>query len=204
LFNYKAIAFWKKPKPEPPEENIIVPLPDMERKPPETVISVEEAAKAKDSLKVLLLERQILATAVTTIFESESKGVITQPERDGLVGKYKVELKRLEKSIEGHQRIVDLYELENQRQELLKNFNKRMTELETEIQTLKSGNPLSPQICPPMPKVQVAQLAGTSTITSVPVKSEEAQITEAEKRIEQIRSEILEAMDRLEQIETEA
>jgi hypothetical protein len=60
------------------------------------------------------------------------------------------------------------------------------------IMRLKSGNPGALQVSP----------AGSSTVISGTQK-EEKQATDAEKRVEQIRSEILKAMDRLEQIESE-
>ncbi len=204
MVNLATLAFWrKKDLTSPPEQNRIVPLPPIKGKPlNQESVSQEETNKAKDALKLLLLERQILASAVTTIFESESKGLINQLERDHLVEKYKVDLKRLEKTIEGHQRIVDLYELENARQELVKNFNQRMLELETRIQNLKLGNASTPQVH----STQIAPIAQVPAMSHSPnasVKRADAEINDAEKRIEQIRSEILEAMDRLEQIETE-
>ena len=171
-------------------------------------MSEEEVAKAKDALKVLLLEKQILGSAITTIFESESKGIISQIERDHLVEKYKIDLTRLEKTIEEKQKIVDLHELEIARRELAKDFKSRMAEIEARIEHLKSGNrsrdptPMPAKIMPaPMP---VTRLAEIPQIT-LPVQHVETitEVTDAEKRIEQIRTEILQAMDRLEQIETE-
>jgi hypothetical protein len=173
-------------------------------------MSEEEVAKAKDALKLLLLEKQILGSAITTIFESESKGIISQIERDHLVEKYKIDLTRLEKTIEEKQKIVDLHELEIARRELAKDYKSRMAEIEARIEHLKSVNrprdptPIPAKIMPtPMPATRITETPKPTHITLPVQPVETAEVTDAEKRIEQIRTEILQAMDRLEQIETE-
>jgi hypothetical protein len=154
------------------------------------VASEDDVNKAKGALKVLLLERQIIGSALTTIFESETKGIISQTERDRLVDKYKVDLQRLNSSIEEHQRTVDLYELEKSREELIRDFNTKIAEMDERIARLKSGK---------AGLFQIEQAKSTAPLAT----QKEEQTTEAEKRVEQIRDEILKAMDRLEQIESE-
>jgi Mg2+ and Co2+ transporter CorA len=152
--------------------------------------SEENVRKAKDALKILQLERQIIGSALTTIFESESKGIISAVERVRLVDKYKMDLKQLEEKIKQHQRVVDLNELENSRQELVKSFNLRMSEIDEKMRCLKDGNlSTQPQADDPPPPTQPAKANSI--------------VNDAEKRVEQIRDEILKAMDRLEQIESD-
>lgn len=146
---------------------------------------------AKGALKVLLLERQIIGSALTTIFESETKGIISQIERDRLVDKYKVDLQRLNSSIEQHQRTVDLYDLEKSREELIRDFNTKIAEMDERISRLKSGS------------TGLFQIEQGKPIVVSPGQKQQDQATDAEKRVEQIRDEILKAMDRLEQIESE-
>jgi len=80
-----------------------------------------------------------------------------------------------------------------------------MAEIEARIENLKSGNrPRDPT--PPMPAqiAPVTRIAETPKPTHITLPVHHAEtVTDAEKRIEQIRTEILQAMDRLEQIETE-
>ena len=93
-------------------------------------------------------------------------------------------------SIEEHQRTVDLYDLEKSREELIRDFNTKIAEMDERICRLKSGT---------TSLFQIEQ--GKPTVMSTAQKPEQA--TDAEKRVEQIRDEILKAMDRLEQIESE-
>jgi hypothetical protein len=179
----------------------------------ESRLATEEAvARAREVLNVLKLELQILGTALTTIYESHSKGLINEAERDRLLEKYKVDLASLQKTIGEKQRIVDLFDLESEREQLVKNFRARLSEIEAQVKTLSSGGVLnrSDKINP----VEQSSIAVSSEpvparknpIALTPRKSSESeqqQINDTEKRIEQIRAEILHAMDRLEQIESE-
>jgi len=190
LINLATLAFWKKKDSETSEPERIIPLPPLPKPIANDPAVAHEAdiSKAKGALKILLLERRIIGTALTTIFESETKGVITRIERDRLLEKYKVDLQRLNGTIEEHQRTVDLYDLERSREELVKDFNTKIAQMDEKIKSLKNGT------------IDLFQIEQTSS-QSIMNKQELA--TDAEKRVEQIRDEILKAMDRLEQIESE-
>jgi len=213
------ISFWrKKETPSAPESQRIIPLPTLPsvnlESPRST--SAEAVNRARDTLKVLKLERQILGTALTTIYESHTKGLITQAERDHLLEKYKVDLSSLEKSIQDNQRIVDLYDLESEREELIRNFKDRLGEIEAQVKTLKTGGSLNrsqepkptqekeKKNTPPREETKKTQTSQDTTDKEKKASdAEQQEVTDAERRIEKIREEILQAMDRLEQIEAE-
>ena len=154
---------------------------------------------------MLKLERQILGSAVTTIYESHTSGVISEAERDRMLEKYKVDLKRLEKAIQENQQIVDLHDLEIERDEVVKGFKTKLAEIDAKLKGLKMG-----ALAVPVKPEQSERSGGTvsdggSQRHDEQSKSKENEqvITDSEKRINQIREEILKAMDRLEQIEAE-
>jgi len=191
--NLATILFWKKKDSSTPESERIIPLPPLPG-PPRNITptsSEEDIGKSRNALKLLQLERQIIGSALTTIFESETKGIISSTERVRLVDKYKVDLEQLERSIEQHQRIVERYDLENARQELVKDFNLKMSEIDEKIKLLSTGN------LTPSPQDNGLISAESSE------RNDPSPVSDAEKRVEQIRDEILKAMDRLEQIESE-
>ena len=203
------VAFWKKKETQAaPQAKRIIPLPNLpsstlDSQPP---TSVEAVNSARESLKVLKLERQILGSAVTTIYESHTSGVISEAERDRMLEKYKVDLKRLEKAIQENQQIVDLHDLEIERDEVVKGFKAKLAEIDAKLKNLKAGAPV-----PGKPE-QAERSGGTISNGGSQQsnhdqqsknKADDPTITESEKRIEQIREEILKAMDRLEQIEAE-
>ena len=215
----ELIAFWKKKEtPSGPEPQRIIPLPQLPEPIPEAPrTTTEDAANAaREALKVLKLERQILGSAVTTIYDSQTKGVISQAERDKLLEKYKVDVKRLEKAIDENERVVDLFDLESSRDDLVRNFRAKLTEIDARIKSLRSGGP-TPSIPTPKDrkpeqsdekKEKTSEEDGKKEHSSQKQaasekKEEDKEISDAEKRVEQIREEILKAMDRLEQIEAE-
>ncbi len=210
------IAFWKKKEPRTASEpERIIPLPNLASSTLEAprTTTLENVNQAREALKLLKLERQILGSAVTTIYESQTKGVITETERDQLLEKYKVDLKRLEKAIAENQEIVDLYDLEIEKDEVTKAYKAKLAEIDARLKGLKEGAPLKSQNPIPQPPQQVRPPAErpreeetrhTQAGQDAHAKEKEDQQTsDAEKRIEKIRAEILQAMDRLEQIEAE-
>ena len=198
------IAFWKRRETSKTSEpQRIIPLPNLANPIPEAPpsTSAQAVSEAREKLKVLKLERQILGSAVTTIYESHSKGVISEAERDRMLEKYKVDLKGLEKGIDENQQIVDLHDLEVEREELIKSFQAKLAEIDVRLKGLKSGAQ--------SPKPDKAAARGSGEKDPVGQSqgskgnSDPQPLTDSEKRIDQIREEILRAMDRLEQIETE-
>jgi len=204
LVNLETIAFWKKKEASKPPERII-PLPNLSAPTlePPAVTPVDDVNRAREELKVLKLERQILGSAVTTIYEFQSKGVISEAERDRMLEKYKVDLKRLEKGIEQNQQVVDLHDLEVERKELLKSFQTKLEEIDSKLRHLKTGAPVQ--------ATEKSESGASKNKEDTPISppqesksnSNPQSIADSEKRIDQIREEILKAMDRLEQIETE-
>jgi hypothetical protein len=197
------IAFWKKKDSQTPEPERIIPLPNLPTSTLETPrsTSLEAVNRARETLKVLKLERQILGSAVTTIYESQTKGIITEAERDRMLEKYKIDLKRLEKAINENQDVVDLYDLEVEREDVIKNYKARLAEIDAKLKDLKSPsrseNPMR------LAQGQAEKKASGESQDPQGKQKEDEQVTDAEKRIDKIREEILQAMDRLEQIETE-
>jgi len=215
-----SLLFWRK-KPRQSVSGETTPSsPETERR-----VNGSDASRSREILKVLTLEREIIGTALTTIYESEIQGIISRDERDRLLSKYSSDLKDLESRISEHQRIVDIFDLESAKKELLKSFSEKESEIDSKLAELRSG--VKPRVAPVMPVTQarsdetvVPAEAATTNIESrhettraepkdVEPKTErtvaEPQDVKAktEKKIEAIREEVRKAMERLEQIESE-
>jgi hypothetical protein len=206
------IAFWKrKDSQTAPEQERIIPLPQLPEPQVARTTSREEVDRAREALKVLKLEKQITGSAVATIYESHTKGLISTAERDRLLQKYKVDLTGLEKAIDQNQRMVDLFDLELTREELARNFKAKLAEIDAQIRKLKSDGPPArnnpDQHRPDSDVSKNKSSDGDGGEQSAREKKsgneQEQEISDAEKRVEKIREEILQAMDRLEQIEGE-
>jgi predicted AlkP superfamily phosphohydrolase/phosphomutase len=198
-----SLVFWrKKPRQNAPDV-AAVPSAEIEHS-----VTESDASRSREILKVLKLEREIIGTALTTIYESEIQGIITRDERDRLLDKYSSDLKTLESRISEHQRIADTYDLESARKELLLSYREKMSEIDKKLTDLRSGAPVATPITAGTKSDQVAtsnetaQAAPQSTLKTVGTGLQDVK-ARTEKKIEAIREEVLKAMERLEQIESE-
>jgi hypothetical protein len=200
-----SLLFWrKKPRQNITEATTAESNPEIEH-----TINEPDASRSREILKVLKLEREIIGTALTTIYESEVQEIITRDERDRLLDKYSSDLKALESRIADNQRIVDTFDLESARKELLLSFREKLTEIDKKLADLRSG-PMPTQSLNPEIKSNheaVTPIETAQTTPQLDLKTTGSGLRDAkiktEKKIEAIREEVLKAMERLEQIESE-
>jgi len=94
--------------------------------------------EARDRLRILDLEREILGYAVRRLYEATAEGKITADERDKLSLKYKQDLARIKEEIARGESIVALNELERMQQDFLNLFSERFGELNKRIEELRT------------------------------------------------------------------
>jgi hypothetical protein len=188
--------------------------------------------EAKDNLRLLDLEREILSYAVRRLYEAGAEGKISEAERDRLALKYKMDLARIKEEIERGESIVALNELEKMQEDLVKMFSERFEEMNRKIEDLRSKSGFAA----PAPKETVASEMAkekppekeepqeeargeekaedlkqraektdeTKTKkTSKPKPSAEPETGDAEKKVEQIVAEVEKEIKKLGQMEVE-
>jgi hypothetical protein len=197
------LTFWRKKQRQDKTDASSTGSPEVGR-----TVEESDAARSREILKVLTLEREILGTALTTIYESEVNKIITREERDRLIDKYSGDLKELESKISEHQRIVDTFDLQSAREELVQSFQQKLQEIDKKLSQLALGAPPEPL----RPAVSERKQAATADDTAE--QAEQSTVgetsseprdpkTKAEKKMVAIREEVLKAMERLEEIESE-
>ena len=176
-------------------------------------ISQEDAKEAKDKLRTLSLEREILSDAIRHLYEAHAEGKITEEEREKLAKRYKSRMMSIKGAIEDNQSVVALHELEAMQEDLFKLFDERFDDLNAKIETLRSrvGLEMKETIVPT--QISIPTQIETETVEKAPEKktkkkvaarpSQKSRKTEAEERIEKIRTEVEKVLDRLEQMEVE-
>jgi MFS superfamily sulfate permease-like transporter len=179
-----------------------------------------EAVKAKDELRTLDLEREILGEAIRRLYEAHAEGKITEQEREKLASSYKQRMMSVKESMSRDESIVALHELEGMQEDLMKLFKERFGELSGKVDELRSHIDIKAikEVRIQMPKQHTPVVPDQmeqdeedeeSTRTKERPKkqrksSSEKQKTEAEQRIDQIRSQIDEVMNKLGQMEMES
>ncbi|MGQ9507624.1 MAG: hypothetical protein ACUVTB_07225 [Candidatus Bathycorpusculaceae bacterium] len=174
-------------------------------------VSPDEAAKAKEELRILSLEREILSDAIRRLYEAHAEGKITEEERERLAQTYKDRMMTVKEAIEKDEHLVALHELEAMREDLLKLFSERFDELSGKIEELRSRVEAKPikEITIPTPKTEAAPKPEEKPEGEEKAKrkrkpaAKPSPRTEAEKRIEEIRAEVEKVLERLGQMEIE-
>lgn len=179
-------------------------------------VQATDAARAKDELRMLELEREILSDAIRRLYEAHAEGKITEQERERLAGTYKARMMAVKESIAKDETVVALHELESMQEDLMKLFSERFGELSSKVEELRSKIEVKPikEVKIPVPTPQQVPINEIGEVEEE--KTSEAKLkkkrkppekpaekTEAEKRIEEIRSEVEKVLDRLGQMEIE-
>jgi hypothetical protein len=188
-------------------------------------VQTTTASNAKDELRILDLEREILGDSIRRLYEAQAEGKITETERDRLAVTYKNRMSTIKESIAKDETIVALHELEGMQEDLMSLFSERFGELTSKVEELRGRIDIKPikEIPVKMPTPAPTQMESdedeeeeeTSPVSSedkpkkkpqqrkAPVEKPDAK-TEAEKRIESIRSEVEKVLDKLGQMEIES
>jgi len=175
----------------------------------ERTVTTEEAKKAKEELRALDLEREILSYAIRRLYEAQAEGKITEEERERLANRYKSRMMKVRDTISRSESVVALHELEAMQEDLVKLFSDRFDELGKKVEELRTQLQLksveeTPIPTTPAPTPEPAAESGKekkkARKRAAPTPPRK---TEAEKRIEEIRAEVEKVLERLGQIEVE-
>lgn len=167
----------------------------------ERSVTLDEARKARDKLRMMDLEREILSYAIRHLYEAQAEGKISEEERERLAHRYKSRMMGIKETISRSESIVALHELEAMREDLAKLFSERFDEISKKVEEVRSHIEVKPvveevPIAPPAPPKKVKR--------RVRRRRPPTRKTRAEERIEEIRAEVEKVLARLEQIEVEA
>jgi MFS superfamily sulfate permease-like transporter len=198
------------------------PEPELSGMPFKIMKSVQtgDASHAKDELRILELERDILSDAIRRLYEAQSEGKITEQERERLAGTYKARMNTVKDSIAKDETIVALHELEGMQEDLMKLFSERFGELSSKVEELRTRIDVKPlkEIKIQLPQAEKKEEEEAEGEEAEEAETEEAEKTkkrkkpeekqpaktEAEQRVDEIRSEVERVLDKLGQMEIES
>src|SRR4030043_1256585 len=179
-------------------------------------VQANDASQAKDELRILELEREILSDAIRRLYEAHAEGKISEQERERLAGTYKSRMMTVKDSMAKDETVVALHELESMQEDLMKLFSERFGDLSSKVEELRSKIDVTSvkEIPVQMPKPQMPEepeSAGEEEEEEEEEKPKKKKTpakpslkTEAEKRIEEIRTEVEKVLDKLGQMEIES
>jgi hypothetical protein len=231
-----AMLFRKKLKDKKPEKeeknknkkfNTELEVPNISFKIAKS-IQTTTAANAKNELRILELEREILGDSIRRLYEAQAEGKITEIERERLAVTYKNRMSTIKESIAKDETIVALHELEGMQEDLMQLFSERFGELTNKVEELRGRIDIKPikeipvklpTSVAPIQQMEIDDEEGTTPIYNrnnnerieekqkkkrkPPTTEKPDAKSEAEKRIETIRSEVEKVLDKLGQMEIE-
>lgn len=180
------------------------------------------ASSAKDELRILDLEREILGDAIRRLYEAHAEGKITEQEREKLAASYKMRMNTIKESISKDENIIALHELEGMQEDLMRLFSERFGDLTSKVEELRTKIDVKPirEIPIKLPQQEPPQIEDEEEEIEEeepekvgeekpkkkrkPSETKPAVKTEAERRIESIRSEVEKVLDKLGQMEIES
>jgi hypothetical protein len=174
-------------------------------------VSSDDAASAREQLRILDLEREILSDAIRRLYEAHAEGKITEEEREKLAETYKSRMMTVKDAISKDESLVTLHELEAMQEDLIKLFSERFDELIAKSEELRSKVEVKPikeitiptTKTPPTQRLEKPEGEEKVKRRRKPPSAKPSPRTEAEKRIEEIRAEVEKVLDRLGQMEIE-
>lgn len=176
-------------------------------------VQSNDASHAKDELRILDLEREILSDSIRRLYEAHAEGKISEEERERLAGSYKSRMLAVKESMAKDETIVALHELEGMQEDLMKLFSERFGDLSSKVEELRSRIDVQPvkEIPVKMPKTQMPEDLEeaeeedkTKPKRRKKTPAKPSPKSEAEKRIEAIRNEVEKVLDKLGQMEVES
>ncbi|HYC27099.1 MAG TPA: hypothetical protein VEB67_03660 [Nitrososphaerales archaeon] len=158
--------------------------------------------RSRREMKTIMVERDLLSSAMMKLYEAENEGRITREEREMISKRYSEQIKDLQSKLKDVELVVEVGELEGLRNELVTLFEQKITNIEGRLDSARQRLGVAPpepaKKEAPAPKVD----RGTD-LEKVVERRAKPELSESEKRVKEIRDEVMEALTRLEQIDIE-
>ncbi len=166
-------------------------------------VASDELDRSRREMKTLLLERDLLSSALTRIYEAETDGKITREEREGIAMRYSGQVRELEVKLRDKELIVEVGELENLRDELVSLFSEKIQNLESRLEQAKERlRPTRTEMKEEVIKKQPAVVGPPEDLEkAIERKASRREESAGERRARELKDEVMEALAKLEQID---
>jgi len=178
------------------------------------MVTVEELNASKREMRTLVLERDLLSSALTRIYEAETEGQITREERELIARRYSSQIRDFDSKLRDKELIVEVGELEGLRDELVSLFREKIQNIESRLDQAKERlGPVRQEMR--VEAARPARAAPTATVTSTAMSPTDdleraverraparRDVSDGERRSKELRDEVMDALAKLEQIDT--
>jgi acetate kinase len=153
-------------------------------------------------MRTIMVERDLLSSAIMKLYEAENEGRITTGEREMIAKRYSDQVKDMQSKLKDVELIVEVGELEKLHEELVTMFQEKVQNLEARLDQAKERlNAVAPQVMKKESPVPVIEK--TTELEKVVERKAKPEMTEGERRVKELRDEIMNELARLEQIDVD-
>jgi hypothetical protein len=164
-------------------------------------VTQSDLDRSKREMRTMMVERDLLSSALMKVYEAESEGRITRDEREAIAKRYSDQLKEIQGKLKDVELVVEVGELEKLREELVGLFQEKIQNIEARLNQAKERlSAVAPDV---VKKEPVPRVERKPELEKVVEKKPKPEASESERRVKEIRNEVMEALTKLEQIDIE-
>ncbi len=190
-------VFYSRPKPK----KVVAASRDASGEMTTSMVSSSDLDRSRREMRTIMVERDLLSSALMKLYEAENEGRITKEEREMISKRYSGQIKDLQAKLKDVELVVEVGELESLRNELVTLFEQKIQNIEGRLDAAKQRLGV---VAPGAVKKEITPKVDRGTDLERAVeKRAKPEMSESERRVKEIRDEVMEALTRLEQIDIE-
>jgi hypothetical protein len=190
-------VFYSRPK----RERAVAPSAGPRGVPTETTVTSTDLERSRREMRTVMVERDLLSSAMMKLYEAETEGRITREEREMISKRYSEQIKELQSKLKDVELVVEVGELEGLRGELVTLFEGKIQNIEARLDSAKQRLGVTAPL--PAKKEAAPRVEKGNDLERVVERRAKPEMTESERRVKEIRDEVMDALTRLEQIDIE-
>jgi len=167
-------------------------------------VSTAELDRSRREMRTMMVERDLLSSAMMKLYEAETEGRITRDEREAIAKRYGDQIKTIQNKLKDVELVVEVGELEKLREDLVNLFQDKIENIEARLNQAKErlGATAPELIAQSKGEVIVpARAERTADLEKVVEKRTRSDMSESERRAKQLREEVMDAVTQLEQMD---
>ena len=167
----------------------------------EVTVTSAELEKSRREMRTIMVERDLLSSAMMKLYEAESEGRITREEREMISKRYSDQIRDLQSKLKDVELIVVVGELDGLRGEMTTLFETKIQNIETRLDSAKARlGPAAPQ---PVKKEAAPKVERGADLERVVERRARSEMTEAEKKRKELMDDVMGELARLEQLDVD-
>jgi hypothetical protein len=190
-------VFNSRPRPE----KVVIASSDASGRTVQSTVTSADLERSRRDMRTIMVERDLLSSAMMKLYEAETEGRITREEREMISKRYSDQIRDLQSRLKDVELVVEVGELEGLRNELITLFQGKIQNIEARLDIARQMlGPAAPQ---PVKKEAAPKVERGAELEKVVEKKAKGELTESEKRRKEIMDDVMGELARLEQLDIE-